>query len=387
MISISQVTEHIDEQKIELVERKGIGHPDSICDGIAEEISRVLCKKYLEEFGVILHHNVDKILLSAGETIPKFGGGEIIEPIYIVLAGRATKELENIKIPVDEFALQAAKNYLKKILPNLDIDCGVVIDSKIRQGSIDLRNLFKKEILANDTSFGVGYAPLSELESIVLDLERFLNSPRFKEIHPELGSDIKVMGLRDGNKLKITVAGAFVSKHVANLEDYLSKKQEIYGKMKKFIEEKTEKEFELFFNLADNPNEGSVYLTICGSSCECGDDGEVGRGNRVNGLITPNRYMSLEAAAGKNPKTHTGKIYNVLAEEIAREVYNSGAKEVYVKILSQIGKPIKEPLILSVKISPFEQELISKAREIAKDKLNSIDEITKKIIEGKISVF
>ena len=387
MISISQVTEHIENQKIELVERKGIGHPDSICDGIAEEISRVLCKKYIEEFGIILHHNVDKILLSAGETIPEFGGGKIIEPIYIVLAGRATKEFNNMKIPVDEYALQAAKNYLKKALPNLDIECGVIIDSKIRQGSVDLRSLFKKEILANDTSFGVGYAPLSELESIVLNLERFLNSSEFKATHPELGSDIKVMGLREDNKLKITVAGAFISKHVSSLEDYLSKKQAIYEKMKKFIEDKTEKKFELFFNLADNPNDGSIYITICGSSCECGDDGEVGRGNRVNGLITPNRYMSLEAAAGKNPKTHTGKIYNILAEEIANTIYNFGAKEVYVKILSQIGKPIKEPLMVAIKISPYIQELISKAKEITKDKLNSIDEITNKIIDGKISVF
>jgi S-adenosylmethionine synthetase len=51
----------------------------------------------------------------------------------------------------------------------------------------------------------------------------------------------------------------------------------------------------------------TVYLTVTGTSAEAGDDGEVGRGNRVNDLITPYRPISLEAAAGKNPVTHVGQ--------------------------------------------------------------------------------
>ena len=37
-------TKHIEKQDIEIVERKGIGHPDSIADGLAESVSRSLCK-------------------------------------------------------------------------------------------------------------------------------------------------------------------------------------------------------------------------------------------------------------------------------------------------------------------------------------------------------
>ncbi len=389
MIIVSEFKRRpIEEEEIEIVERKGLGHPDSLCDGIAEEISRRLCKEYEKRYNNILHHNVDKVLLSAGETLPKFGGGEIIEPITLVLAGRATKEFEGEKIPVDEIAIEATKDYLKKILPNLDVESGVIIEPKIRQGSIDLRSLFSKEILANDTSFGIGYAPLSKLERAVLNLEKYLNSPSFKKEHPELGSDIKVMGLRIKDKIRITVAGAFISKYISDIFDYKEKKEKILEKIRKFLEKELENETLIDFNTADNYEEGSIYLTISGTSAECGDDGEVGRGNRANGLITPNRPMSLEACAGKNPKTHTGKIYNILSFQIANRIYNElGVKEVYVKILSQIGKPITQPQVLSIKLIPYSKEIEDKARKIADEELQNIPEITRKIVDGKINVF
>ena len=76
-------------QPVEIVERKGIGHPDTICDALAEELSRNLCAYYLENFGLVLHHNVDKALLWGGSSLPKYGGGQIKAPIEIFLAGRA----------------------------------------------------------------------------------------------------------------------------------------------------------------------------------------------------------------------------------------------------------------------------------------------------------
>lgn len=389
MITVSELKgKSIEESEVEMVERKGIGHPDSLCDGIAEEISRRLCMEYNKRYNVILHHNVDKVLLSAGETLPKFGGGEIIEPITIVLAGRATKEFNGEKIPVDEIAIEATKDYLRKVLQNLNIEDGVIIEPRIRQGSIDLRSLFSKEVLANDTSFGIGYAPLSKLEKAVLNLEKYLNSNGFKKEHPELGSDIKVMGLRLNEKVKITVAGAFISKYISNIFDYKEKKEKILEKIGKFLEKELESGASVDFNTADNYEEGSVYLTLSGTSAECGDDGEVGRGNRANGLITPNRPMSLEACAGKNPKTHTGKIYNILSFEIAERIYKElGIKEVYVKILSQIGKPITQPQVLSIKLTPYSKEIEDKAIKIAKEELENLSEITRKIVEGKVSVF
>jgi len=83
-------TVHIEDQAVELVERKGLGHPDSIADGVSESVSRALCRLYLDEFGRILHHNTDETQVVGGASEPKFGGGKVTKPIYMLLVGRAT---------------------------------------------------------------------------------------------------------------------------------------------------------------------------------------------------------------------------------------------------------------------------------------------------------
>ena len=78
------------EQDVEIVERKGVGHPDYICDAIMESISVALSQEYLKRFGDILHHNIDKGLLVAGQVERKFGGGRIIKPMELIIGDRAT---------------------------------------------------------------------------------------------------------------------------------------------------------------------------------------------------------------------------------------------------------------------------------------------------------
>ncbi|WP_456472056.1 methionine adenosyltransferase, partial [Methanocaldococcus sp.] len=370
----------IEEQEIEIVERKGLGHPDSICDGIAESVSRALCKMYIEKFGTILHHNTDQVELVGGYAYPKFGGGEMVNPIYILLSGRATMQVvkddgEIVKLPVGTVAVKAAKEYLKKVVRNLDVDKDVIIDCRIGQGSTDLVDVFERQKnkvpLANDTSFGVGYAPLSTTERLVLETERFLNSEELKKEIPAVGEDIKVMGLREGKDIKLTIAMAVVDKYVKNLDEY----REVINKVKKKVEDLAKKiadgyNVEIYINTADDYERGSVYITVTGTSAEMGDDGSVGRGNRVNGLITPFRPMSMEAASGKNPVNHVGKIYNILANLIANDVAKlEGVKECYVRILSQIGKPINEPKALDIEMIIEDgynfEELKKKAEEIA----------------------
>src|SRR5947199_10784479 len=97
---------------------------------------------------------------------------------------------------------------------------------------------------------------------------------------------------------------------------------------------------------------GGLYLTVLGTSADDGYGGQVGRGNRVNGVIPLNRPTCSEAAAGKNPVSHVGKIYNLLTYEIAQHVHQkiSGVREVYVWLLSQIGKPINEPKVAGVEL-------------------------------------
>ncbi|MCS7122278.1 MAG: methionine adenosyltransferase [Archaeoglobaceae archaeon] len=386
----------IEKQKIEMVERKGLGHPDSLADGIAEAMSRALSKEYIRRFGTILHHNTDKTQIAAGKSNPRFGGGELVQPIFVLLVGRATKSFEGETIPTDRIALKAAKDYVRNVMSNLNPDVDMIFDVRIGEGSTDLKDVFRRKKgevpLANDTSIGIGYAPLSETEKVVLNVEKRIYN-EFRKNEKAVGEDVKVMGLREGNKITLTIAAALVDRYVNNLKEYDSIKIDLASFAKEVAREYTGREVEVFVNTADNYETGCIYLTVTGTSAEHGDDGSVGRGNRANGLITPCRPMSLEASSGKNPVNHVGKIYNVLAEMIAGRCYEevSGIEEIYVKVLSQIGRPINDPKVLSLKILPksgVDFDLISlKARKIAEEMVGEITKITDLIIEGKISTF
>lgn len=374
----------ISEQRIEIVERKGLGHPDSMIDGICESASRALSNFYIKEKGFILHHNLDKGLIVGGVAQPVFGGGKVIQPPEIIVAGTASiiKNIDDIRKLLYDETIEYLENNLRftKILnPEIKI--------KIHPGSIDLVDLYNRfnsdQIpLANDTSFGVGFAPLTRLEKIVLEIEKFLNEKRIKKKYPFIGEDIKIMGIRDNSNLKITLAMAFVSQFIESLDDYYSKK----AKIKEILKKKFGNEIEFLINTADSGN--SIYLTVSGVSWENGDDGQVGRGNRCNGLITPFHLMSLEAVAGKNPVSHVGKIYNLKAQEIANELHKTfKLKDVQVILVSQIGKPIDEPF---VGIKCLDKEITKKELIDLIQKFltrESFRELMNKLVNDSISVF
>ncbi|MDY7082620.1 MAG: methionine adenosyltransferase, partial [Halobacteria archaeon] len=186
----------VENQRIELVERKGIGHPDTLCDGIAESVMRELSQQYLDKFGAILHHNTDECQLVAGRSNPEFGGGEVIQPIYILIVGRATKEFEGEYIPADTIAVKTARDYIDEHIENIDVDSEVIVDCKMGEGSTDLKDVFRFDDgevpNSNDTSFGIGYAPFSETERVVHEVERALYNDLRSDL-PAVGEDVKVM--------------------------------------------------------------------------------------------------------------------------------------------------------------------------------------------------
>ncbi|MFB6174353.1 MAG: methionine adenosyltransferase [Candidatus Nanohalobium sp.] len=375
-INIEKTEDRVKNSKTEIVERKGLGHPDSISDGIAEKISRTLSRKYREKFGKVLHHNTDEVQLVAGESRPEIGGGEQEEKIYVLLTGRATKEHEGKEIDVDRIARNAAKEYIEenfKVLSPKHIE----FESKIGETSSDLKNIFEGEKpRSNDTSFGVGHAPLSPTEKTVRRTEK-----QVRHIH-EVGEDVKVMAVREERGLKLTVAAAVISSRINSIEEYKEVLQEVKKTSEKIAEDEG-LEPEVHVNTADEDGEDSIYITETGTSAEMGDDGSVGRGNRVNGLITPGRPMSLEAASGKNPVSHVGKIYNLLAKEIARDIYENTGKFAEVKIVSQIGERVDRPQKISVNTEAPEEVV----EDVVENRFSSISELTQAMIDEEHRTF
>ncbi len=378
-----------------MVERKGRGHPDSLCDRASEELSIALSRFYLKEFGRVLHHNVDKCVLVGGQSRAEFGGGEVLEPIYLLLVGRAALAVEyqkrTVKVPAGTMAVEGTQRWMREAMRFLDPTRHLVVDSRIRPGSADLVHVFDEESIpmANDTSFGVGFAPLSDTERIVLDAEQFLNGPEMKRKHPALGEDIKVMGVRRGDAIGLTVACAIVSSQVKNKESYLAMKSAVESAVAKRAGKLTNREVAVSMNTADRPEKGSFYLTVTGTSAEHGDDGQVGRGNRANGLITPYRPMTLEASAGKNPITHVGKIYNIAARLVAERLVERepALKQVHVNMVSRIGAPIHEPQVVDVEIHGGSPATQRNAEEAAAGVLDEMGTLWKGFLERKFMVF
>ena len=338
---------------VEIVERKGPGHPDSICDGIAEHVCVRLCQYYLERFGVILHHNVDKVMLCAGTSRPAFGGGETHEPIEIYLAGRAAAEHAGVHIPVQDIATEACREWLRSHLPYLEVDHAVRIVSRLRHGSRDLNWLFARSAvapLANDTSYGAGFAPLTDLERAVIAAEAALTDAAAQQAHPAFGQDIKVMGIRNDGQIELTISCALVGRFLGNLDDYLQAKVVAAELAAAAAARTTSLPVRAAVNVADDPARADIFLTVTGTSAEAGDDGQTGRGNRASGLITPYRAMSVEGVAGKNPVSHTGKLYNILALRIAHAAVAqiAGAHSAECIMVSQIGQAVDDPRLVDL---------------------------------------
>ena len=375
-ISIEEAEDPIKSDEIEIVERKGLGHPDSICDGIAESVSEALCKAYMDKFGHVLHHNTDEAQLVAGSSSPEIGGGEQEGRIYILLTGRATREFEGKSIDVDKIAKKAAREYIRENFKELSTD-HIEFESKIGETSTDLKSVFEREVpKSNDTSFGVGHAPLSDTEKAVKRVEKEVRELR------EIGEDVKVMAVREDRKVDLTVASAVISSRINSKEEYREALEKVKETAEKLAEEEGLKA-EVQVNTADTFEEDSIYITETGTSAEMGDDGSVGRGNRVNGLITPNRPMSLEAASGKNPVTHVGKVYNILAQEVAMDIYERSEEFAQVKIVSEIGQKIDKPQRVAVKTKASEETV----QEAVESQFSQITELTEEIIDGEHSTF
>ena len=388
----------LEQQKLEIVERKGLGHPDYICDAIMDGISIRLSQEYLKKVGAIMHHNVDKSLLAAGEAETRFGGGIIKEPMLLVIGDRATFEVNDIRIPVKEIAIQTAKKWFKEKL-RVDPEKHVRYQVELKPGHPELVDIFRRKegklLGANDTSAAVGYAPMTRTEKMVLKTEQYVNSPEFKKRFPESGEDVKVMGLRKNNDLRLTVSMAFVDKYVKSENDYFRKKTEIFEDISDFVKEDADfGSIMVRLNTLDVKGRGinGVYLTVLGTSAEAGDSGQVGRGNRVNGIIPLNRPLCSEAAAGKNPVSHVGKIYNSLSHHIADRIYKQvpEIEEVYIWLLSQIGKSIDQPAIAAAQVVMKPNNSFNSVKrqieEVVNTELENIEKFCNGLAQGKIPI-
>ncbi len=384
------------KKKFEIVERKGIGHPDTICDLLMNKVSIELSKLYLKETGAIQHHNMDKTMLVAGKTQNKFGGGQIIKPMKLILGDRATFSINGRVLPIGEFVIETSRSWLEQNLRHLK-DQNIEFQLEIGPTSPELQSIFKKptNIVSNDTSALVGYAPFTQTESLVLKTEQYINSEKFKSEFPMAGEDVKVMGFRNGKTVDLTIAIAFVDRYVSSLQDYFTKKQEMNQAIIEFASKYSDLKINSEINCLDDKNKGmdGIYLTVLGTSADSADSGEVGRGNKANQVISPSRPAGAEAIAGKNPISHIGKIYNAMSFRLADQIHSeiSSIDEVTVWMYNIIGRPVNDPQAIVIEPITKENQSISdedknNIQKIISENLANMDKFCMDLVFEKIPI-
>ncbi|MBH8605774.1 MULTISPECIES: methionine adenosyltransferase [unclassified Thermoactinomyces] len=392
----------VENHRFELVERKGVGHPDTICDAIAERASQYYSRHCIQRFGRVAHHWFDKVMLIGGEADIDFGRGELIRPYIVIFAGKAAYAFGNQKIPVYEILHQAAVDVLSEVLtdfePSRSLEISVqVVDycgpsrknSRYRPMVLDdLVSLDDKNRISNDCNLLSGYAPLTCLEQMVLFCERYINSAEFKRVNPDTGWDVKVLGSRHDDKFKLLVNLPFIAKYIRSKSQYIHRKEEVTMLIKENIIKKFKKDIDIIIN-PDGDRTSRPYLTVFGSVADTGDVGVVGRGNRINGLITPMRSMSIEAPAGKNPLDHTGKLYGILAQRLAEEIYSIYNRSAEVNILTSKAASLYDPDEVIVHIEGWtgNEEDKGTLRRIIDSRIRSVDSITEELIFKGITMW
>lgn len=386
----------MDEQPVEVVERKGLGHPDTICDAVVEAIAIALGRAYRKRTGAMAPMNVDKALLAGGSSSPRFGGGAVDLPMRLILGGRAADKPLGGPGAVAELATATAERWIREHLRFVDPAQHVRFQVEIHPSSSELSLVVGRGVArANDTSVGVGFAPMSRAERTVLEIERWLNSEAARRSFPEIGEDVKVLAVRRGDAIELTLAVAFVDRFLESRAAYFARKAELVEAVRDRAQQARRfSRVEVGINLLDDPSrEDAMYLTVLGTSAEAGDDGEVGRGNRANGLISFGRPNSLEAAAGKNPFCHVGKIYNVFAHHLAGRILADvpAVADAHILIVSQIGRAIDDPRLLRVSVSLTNGRGLDGVRgdidDVIAAELRQLDAFVARLSMGELSVF
>lgn len=396
---IKEKSINFEQQPIEIVERKGLGHPDTIADGIAESISIEYSKYCLENFETVLHHNVDKTIVLGGQCELEYGRGRLLKPFRVVFGGRMSRSFGDHKIDIKTIQTRTTKKYFQKILPRLNLNKDLEFYTFTSSSSkiphwFNPRNINDlpehKNPRANDTATIIGFWPLSTLERMVLASEKY-----FYEFNPEIrprfdfvGADIKIMGLRRKQETEITLCVPFHADKIGSQKDYFEHKSLIENGLQGFLRKKFCNSPKIIINLNTqdqkirNKNDKGYgrYLTVIGSALDYGEEGISGRGNRCRGLISSTRPSTVESVYGKNPVYHVGKVYSLIANTIAQQIGTHFGCEVTVIFTTKNGDPLYSPYSVVIETSDTVEKKIVK--KIIANELEKRDWANRIVTEG-----
>ncbi|MDA3644344.1 hypothetical protein LZ318_30970 [Saccharopolyspora indica] len=349
---------------VERVERKGLGSPDTLADGIAELASICYAQHCRDRLGVVLHHNLDKVAIHAGHLLVSGGAARYDTPIRVIIGGRASSAFAGETIPVHDLLVDAVYEQLALALPGYDhllLDIQVETGNTSRfahwyrpRGLHDLPEL--TELRCTDSAHLVACAPRTRTEIATLLAEAWLAE------QPWAGSDVKVHTLRRGRQLEITarVPALLVrDESPSGLTEFRELLRHAETTLTELIHAAApDLAVTVGCNTAQHPAETGAldgdYVTLSGSALDLGESGATGRGNDRHGLISPAHQAGNETTYGKDPTGHVGKVAAWLLDELAAHI---AATHGPCRISGSwhIGSRFDDPALLHLEVDPDEQ--------------------------------
>ncbi|MEV4705741.1 methionine adenosyltransferase [Actinoplanes sp. NPDC049316] len=357
---------HPDQMPFDVAERKGIGHPDSLADLVADRFSQRYSYLCREQFGVVPNHWVDKVNLVGAAADVRFGGYDIRKPIDGYLFGKLTEHLGGTRLPLADLFAEVTRSVLVEVLGDETVldhlrlhvnnTAGTAVDHDEQfyqpRTAAAVREVLADESVANDTVLCAGSGPRGAAAETAVWLESLLTRHDFRSRFGT-GTDVKVMVVRSGVELDVTAAVPFLPGAVSTWSEYRDQldaiQDELGNEVKQFLDGLSLSlgEARLHLNTKDVPGRG--YLAPFGTSLGKGDCGAVGRGNRYNGVIEPLRPASGEAPAGKNPVHHVGKIYTAIAGDIAGRLFAQLGVYADVVVAARNGGRLDKPAYVLIR--------------------------------------
>lgn len=293
--------------------------------------------------------------------------------------GRVSNKFGKHEIPYKEIFNETIKKELKRALPHLDVDNWVKIIYETSSSSRNPRWFAPeslddlpeiKNVYANDTSAVIGNFPFTSVEKLALLLEGYFYDLQGKPKFDFIGHDIKVMLIRNNNNLNITMCVPFITTHTPNYDFYCFQKKKFTRELKEIAVAEFNPGTNVIINInsQDDLIEGNKqkfiaghYCNLAGSALDYGEEGVVGRGNNRRGIIPSFRSYTMEAAWGKNPVYHVGKVLGVVVDELAKEIAFEVGGSVQIAAITKLGDPLFAPNSLNVQTSGnFERKVIEK---------------------------
>ncbi|GAB2717939.1 methionine adenosyltransferase [Kitasatospora kifunensis] len=337
------------EPAVEVVERKGLGHPDTLADAIAELASIRYSQYCLQEFGAVLHHNLDKVAVLGGRAAFTDTDGTYDRPLRVVFGGRISTSFAGRPIPVREILEQAAREQLQEALPGysriaLEVRHETTDSSKFPHwfAPRSLADLPERPTaFSNDTALLVGTWPRTTAETLALATEAWLRRA------PWAGSDIKALVVRREKVFSVTACVPALAGRLDSAADFADALATETAALTDELGARLPGPVSVVANTRGSRAEplSSQYFTVSGSAVDYGEDGLVGRGNARTGVISGAHGAGNEATFGKNPAYHVGKVGGWLADEAARAV-GQALGPCRIALMWHNGSPYHRPALL-----------------------------------------